>query len=76
MVDGAGFHPMVVFVSPWPQIYVQDDERRHSFETALADHDRLRRDYLRLGFELLTPPRGAVAERADWVLAAHPAFAG
>ena len=71
----ARFHPVVVFAPPWREIYVQDDERRHSFEKALADHDRLRADYLRLGYTLLTPPQGTPAERADWLLGAHPAFA-
>ena len=74
-VADACFHPVVVFMPPWPEIYVQDDERRHSFEKAQADHDRLRLDYRRLGFELLTPPRGTVGERADWFLRTHPAFA-
>lgn len=72
----AGFHPVVLFAPPWPDIYVQDQERRHDLEKALADHDRLQRDYLRLGFELLTLPRATPAARAEWVLASHPAFAG
>ncbi len=74
-VAAARLHQVVLFAPPWPEIYAQDEERRHSFETALADHDRLRRDYVRLGFELLTLPRATPAERADWVLRAHPAFA-
>ncbi len=72
----AGFHPVVLFAPPWPEIYVQDAERRHPLEKALADHDRLARDYVRLGFELLALPSASPGERADWVLRTHPAFAG
>lgn len=75
VMRSAAFHPVVLFAAPWPEIYVQDEERRHDLRKAVADHDRLRRDYRRLGFVLLDLPRATPAERADWVMAAHPAFA-
>ena len=54
---------------PWPEIYVNDADRRHSLETALADHARVRQAYLDAGYDPVMLPRDTVAARADFVLA-------
>ena len=60
----------VFLTPPWPEIYVQDEERRHDFAAACREHDRLARDYPALGYETIALPRLPVPERADWLLAA------
>lgn len=57
-----------VFIAPpWPEIYENDAERHHDFRTALGEYRRLRRNYARLGYDLVDLPRTDVAARADFV---------
>jgi predicted ATPase len=59
-----------VFVTPpWPEIFTQDEERRHSFEDALAQYPLALEIYLKCGYELIEIPKLSVAERVDFVLA-------
>jgi predicted ATPase len=59
----------VVFVLPaWPEIYVNDDERRMSFPDAAAFGQQVRAIYQQLGYTLLEVPRATVTERASFVL--------
>ena len=59
-----------VFVTPpWPEIFRQDEERRHSFEDALAQYPLALEVYLRCGYALIEIPKLPVAERVDFVLA-------
>lgn len=62
------YHDSVFLAPPWPEIYVQDSERRHSFDAALREFERLQRVYPSLGYEALLLPKTGVAERADFVL--------
>jgi predicted ATPase len=55
---------------PWPDIYVNDGDRRHSLDKALSDYDRVERAYLEAGYDPVVLPRTDVAARADFVLAA------
>jgi predicted ATPase len=58
-----------VFMSPpWPEIYQTDRERRHGFEDARDEHDRLVVTYARLGYEIVVVPKLAVPERTDFVV--------
>ena len=56
-------------VPPWPEIYVNDDERRHTFADAAAEHEMLVATYGRLGYEVVIVPKLAPGARADFVLA-------
>lgn len=62
------FEKRVFITPPWPEIFVADGERQHSFDQAIAEYDRLVLDYPAQGFELIEVPRLPVAERADFVL--------
>jgi len=64
------YHPNVFLAPPWPEIYVDDPERRHGFEAAAAEYGRLERAYRALGYRQVELPRVSPAERADFVLAA------
>lgn len=55
---------------PWPEIFVNDEDRRHSVDKALADYERVRRAYLDAGYVPVELPRATVAARADFVLSA------
>lgn len=62
------YHPCVFLAPPWPDIYVQDAERRHSMDVALIEFERLQRTYPALGYAVSLLPKVGVAQRADFVL--------
>lgn len=62
------FHEQVFLVPPWPEIYDTDAERRHGFEAAVDEYDRLLSVYARLGYVAVILPKTDVAARADFIL--------
>ncbi|MDX8351303.1 AAA family ATPase [Cognatiyoonia sp. IB215182] len=60
----------VFLAPPWPEIYVQDAERRHGLDAAIAEYAALRKSYPAKGYDMRILPKTDVAARADWVLAA------
>ena len=64
-----GYHGTVLCCAPRAEIYVQDDERPHSFEEALQIHQQLVSTYQALGYMVVEVPWGTVSERVDWVVA-------
>lgn len=55
---------------PWPEIYENDEDRRHSLEKALSDYERVQQAWIDAGYDPVILPRDTVAARADFVLAA------
>ena len=62
------FHRRVFLAPPWPEIYVQDEERRHGLDSAINEYSRLLEAYPSLGYEVSILPKASVAQRADFVL--------
>jgi predicted ATPase len=62
------YHPTVFLAPPWPEIFTADPERRHGFDAATAEYERLVEAYGRLGYALAVLPKTGVSERADFVL--------
>jgi predicted ATPase len=62
------YHRRVFFAPPWPEIYATDGERHHTLDAAIAEYNRLSRDYPSLGYEVLTLSKVSVSERADFIL--------
>ena len=58
----------VFFTPPWPEIYATDNERRHGFEDAVDEYERLCRDYDDLGYDVAILPKTGVDERVEFVL--------
>ncbi len=54
-------------VPPWPEIYENDEDRRHGLETALSDHQRVERAYIDAGYDAVYLPRDTVRARADFI---------
>jgi predicted ATPase len=63
------YHPTVFVAPPWPEIYLNDSERQHGFDAAMAEFDRLQRVYPMLGYRVILLPKQSVADRANFVLA-------
>jgi predicted ATPase len=63
------YHPTVFLAPPSPEIYVNDPERKHGFDAATAEFERLEQAYPMLGYRVILLPKLSVGERADFVLA-------
>ena len=70
LADAHPSHRRVLFAPPWPEIHETDPDRPHGLAAAIAEHDRLARDYVALGYELVELPKMDLAARADFVLGA------
>ena len=62
------YHSTVFFAPPWSEIYVGDAERRHGFEAAQAETERLSAAYSTLGYQTLALPKIDIGQRANFVL--------
>jgi predicted ATPase len=63
------YNPLVFLTPPWSEIYRGDDERRHGFDAAVEEYERLVRDYEALGYDSVVLPKSGIEERADFILA-------
>lgn len=63
------FNPRVFMAPPWPEIYVQDAERRHTFEDGVSEYVALVPAYKKYGYTVVHLPKTTVERRADFVVA-------
>jgi len=63
-VDRFRYHETVFVMPPWPEIFSNDDERKHSFEDALASYAPLLRTYEHFGYRIVLVPKLKVSARA------------
>ncbi|MEL6876575.1 MAG: AAA family ATPase [Pseudomonadota bacterium] len=68
MPDGFRYAEPVFFAPPWPEIFEQTTDRPHSFQTALEEAARLRRDLKIMDIETIELPKIPVAQRTEYVL--------
>ncbi|WDF54724.1 AAA family ATPase [Mucilaginibacter sp. KACC 22063] len=59
---------LVFVVPPWPEIYIQDNERKHSLDMAIAEYERLLATYHFLNYQVEVLPKTNVSDRADLIL--------
>lgn len=62
------YHRRVFMAPPWPELFVNDPERRHGFDDAVAEYERLVQVYPALGYEIVMLPKSTTAQRADFVM--------
>jgi predicted ATPase len=63
------FNSRVFIAPPWPEIYVQDAERRHTFEDGVSEYVALVPAYEEYGYTVVHLPKTTVERRADFVVA-------
>ena len=64
------YNKCIFMAPPWPEIYVTDAERRHGFEAATAEYQRLMQTLPTLGYDVISLPKTSPpSARADFVLA-------
>ena len=57
----------VFLVPPWPELFVNDAERQHSFAAAVIEYESLVTVYQDFGYEVVVMPQATVAARADFL---------
>ncbi len=62
----------VFMAPPWPEIFVEDAERRHGFADAEAEYRSLLEAYAGLGYRLVELPRADIEARARFVIELLP----
>jgi predicted ATPase len=62
----------VFMAPPWPELFANDTERRHSFENATAEYDRLLVSYKNHGHEIVLIPKQPLEQRATFILQSLP----
>ena len=62
------YNRLVFLTPPWPEIYRGDSERKHGFDAAIEEYERLLRDYDELGYDISVLPKSGIRERADFIL--------
>jgi predicted ATPase len=68
LIQDLRFYPTVFMTPPWGDIYCQDDERKHSFEDAVAEYERLLKFYLKNGYQIVEIPKVSVKERFHFLI--------
>ncbi|MDG5747916.1 AAA family ATPase [Qipengyuania sp. XHP0207] len=58
----------VFLAPPWPDLFAQDEARRHSLAEAISEYEHLASLLPVLGYRPIELPRAPVAERADFIL--------
>lgn len=66
--DAHRYNRLVFLTPPWPEIYRGDSERKHGFDAAVEEYERLLRDYDALGYDIVVLPKSGIEERADFIL--------
>lgn len=62
------YHQRVFMTPPWPEIYVQDEERRHGLDDAAAEYARLLAAFSALSYDVEILPKVGISQRADLII--------
>ncbi len=62
------YHSLVFLAPPWPEIYVNDNERWQTFDEAVALYHAIKETYQSLGYTTVELPPAPVEERVKFVL--------
>ena len=58
----------VFVVPPWQNIFVEDEERRHSFAEAVTEYNVLLKAFIEFGYKVCEVPRMANKDRVEFIL--------
>ena len=62
------YHSLVFLAPPWPEIYVNDSERWHTFAEAEALYHAIKETYQSLQYTTVELPKAPVEERVKFIL--------
>lgn len=59
----------VFLAPPWPDIFKQDDERKHGFKSAVEEFDRIHAALRDLNYDVYFLPKTSITDRIEFILA-------
>lgn len=62
------YNRTVFIAPPWREIYVQDAERKQSFDVAVSTYQAMMKAYREYDYQLIELPCVPVDERVDFIL--------
>ncbi|MDQ1096738.1 MULTISPECIES: AAA family ATPase [Chryseobacterium] len=62
------YYEKVFITHPWKDIYINDEERKQTFEEAIKTFEVMDTLYRHLGYRVIEIPQTAVSERAGFIL--------
>ncbi|TYR35302.1 AAA family ATPase [Sphingobacterium phlebotomi] len=62
------YHNKVFITPPWPEIYVNDKERKQSLEEAIATYEAMAEVYATLGYTIIEIPKLSLEERVSFLI--------
>lgn len=68
LIETNRYAQRVYFTPPWPEIYVNDSERQHSFEDARDEYHRLVSGYPKFGYHIDELPKTSVKMRVKYIV--------
>lgn len=66
--DVLHYSKTVFLAPPWPEIFLQDEERRHDLKTATEEFLQIESALVDLGYDIFQLPKVSATDRADFVL--------
>lgn len=68
LIDKLKFSNPVLMTPPWKEIFSEDSERKHSYESAISEYDRLKRFYPNHGYTVIDVPQSSIEDRIKFIL--------
>jgi predicted ATPase len=68
LIHDLRFYPTVLMTPPWKEIFSKDDERKHSFEDAVKEYERLLVFYIQYGYRIIEISKVSAKERSEFVI--------
>lgn len=66
-LDTFQYFKYVFILPPWKEIYVNDKERKETFEESVLIHNHLKKTYESLGYNIVEVPKTEVSERVKFI---------
>jgi len=61
------YNKTIFLTPPWEEIYINDNERKESFEEAEVIHEAIKNTYQSLGYICIDVPKKSVRERVEFI---------
>lgn len=62
------YNPVVFILPPWKDIYMNDNERKQDFQTAIDTYEIMKCTYQELGYSLIEVPCTEISARIQFIL--------
>lgn len=66
--DQKHYFSKVFLAPPWPEIFEQDDERKHDFQSAVDEFIRIQSALIELKYDICLLPKTTVSQRVEYII--------